>query len=78
LVIDYITKVLTHIHECQAVYVKRLLSGTFDDLRDYKCIYGKLSGLKEAEEIVKNVYKILFENGRSQARRDENDEVDQE
>ena len=71
MVIDYIEHLLVRIREHQAVYAKRLLSGSFSSLEDYKCIYGKLAGLQESEEVVKKVYKDLYETGRKEGQGNE-------
>lgn len=55
--------VLEKIKERKVIYLSSLSSGTFRTFEDYKFCAGRLNGLKEAETIVREVYRNMFEGG---------------
>jgi hypothetical protein len=57
---------LIKIRERQAIIAERLVSGVSNTMEDYKLRVGKLQGLKEAEEIVQQMYKSMFETVNSE------------
>jgi hypothetical protein len=52
---------LTKIRERQTGYHTRLLSGSFSTLEEYKLIVGKSMGMDECQEILKKLYKDVYE-----------------
>lgn len=45
----------------QQIYQKSICSGNLKDYEEYRFYCGKLKGLIEADEIVKDTYRALFE-----------------
>lgn len=71
--LPYIEALCKKLLERQAVYVQRIVSGTFTDLGEYKLIAGKLHGIKEAEELAKAVYREILDKreGKNERREEE-------
>jgi hypothetical protein len=61
MIIKFCENLLSKIRERQGVCADRLLVGSFNDFVEYKNCTGKLQGLKEAEDIVKRIYKDMFD-----------------
>jgi len=57
----YVENLLAKIRERRAIYSTRILSGSFSVLDEYKFISGKYMAFEEAEELVKKVYKDMYE-----------------
>jgi len=65
--IKFIENLLLRIRERQKVCSDRLLSGSCQTFEEYRGSIGKLQGLKEAEEVIRKLYKetyeiVVFEN----------------
>lgn len=58
---SFYERVLLSIRERETFYQDRILTGnlTFDE---YKSMTGRLLGLQESEEAVKDAYKFMFED----------------
>lgn len=52
---------LRSLNERRNLCTDRILSGSFDSFEDYKLFVGKLKGLKESEEIIRESYKKMNE-----------------
>lgn len=52
---------LRSLNERRNLCIDRILSGSFDSFEDYKLFVGKLKGLKESEEIIREAYKKMNE-----------------
>lgn len=61
MIIKFCENAFLRIRDKKAVYEQRLLSGCFESLEEYKGVAGKLQGLSEAEDIVKKLYKDMFD-----------------
>lgn len=59
--LNYLENLLAKIRERRAVYSTRILSGSFSDFIEYKFIAGKHQAFEEFEELVKKVYKDMYE-----------------
>lgn len=62
MIVKYIEGLLHRIRTRKIPYIERLSSGSMQTIEDYRNICGKIHGLDEAEGIVKDLYKELFEN----------------
>lgn len=50
-------KLLLEIRERRSEFSERLLKGSFSSLEEYKFIVGKFQGLREAEELLVDLFK---------------------
>lgn len=57
MVIQFIEHLLNRIRERQSIYSQRICSGNVVSFEDYKGIVGKLQGLMEAEEEIRDLCK---------------------
>ena len=61
MIFKFCENVFHGIRERKAVVEERLKSGCFETMRDYKGVVGRLHGLSEGEEIIKKIYKDMFD-----------------
>jgi hypothetical protein len=60
----YCENLLKILRDRQGVYSSRILSGDFKSLEEYKWCSGKLSGIIEAEDFVRSLFKDMFDSPR--------------
>lgn len=70
---SFYERVLYELRERQKVYEKIVLSGNLL-FEDYKFGTGKIIGLMEAEDALKDAYKAMFANKANVVEETENDE----
>jgi len=61
MIVKFCEVLFARIRERQGVYSERILSGNLHNFEDFRKAVGHLHGLKEAEEIVKKLYKDMFD-----------------
>lgn len=60
MILNFCNGLLRQIRERQVVVAERLTSGSCKTFEEYRQQIGKLQGLKEAEEVVLEIYKNTF------------------
>ena len=61
MVIKFCENVLRRLEERKKIYERKILSGSFQTLEEYKLSIGKYLGIEETEIILKEIYKSMFE-----------------
>jgi len=62
MLIKFYEQLLSDIRDRRSIISGRLLAGNFDTFEEYKKVSGKFNGLEEAEQIIKNLYKDMFDS----------------
>lgn len=79
MIINFYENALARLRERQAIFMERILSGSFDKLSDYKLMAGKLSGVEDSIEILQNLYSDTFDfNKKRESRNDRMDSQEME
>ena len=73
MILNFCNGLLRQIRERQVVVAERLTSGTCKDYEEYKQQIGKLQGLKEAEELILEIYRNTFRTEIMDEKRSNND-----
>jgi hypothetical protein len=61
LLIYFYEGLLKALNERKALCTDRIISGVFESFEEYKLFVGKLKGLKESEEVIREAYKKMNE-----------------
>jgi len=73
LILKFCDGLLLKIRERQVLVAKRLTSGSCKDFEEYKQLLGKLQGLEESENIIKQIFDDTFKTTRLYEKEDRDD-----
>lgn len=65
--------ILDRLNQRKSIYEKAITRGSVQSLEDYRSICGKIQGLEEAGNLIKDLIKELVEGPQLEARRPKNE-----